>query len=173
MNLIARIKASVLGGFSLIPVALILVFFLAACGGASGEETAPSATEAMEEQPAASTEMPVVTDAPMTVESTEAPEVTVGEEGGLSFANDVLPIINSRCWQCHGGERTEKGLNLLSYPTLIAGSENGPVVIAGDADASKLVELISTQKMPKRGAKLTPSQVQVFIDWINQGALDN
>jgi len=27
--------------------------------------------------------------------------------------------------------------------------------------------------MPKRGPKLTPDQVQLVVDWINQGALDN
>ncbi len=55
----------------------------------------------------------------------------------------------------------------------MAGSDNGPVVIAGDASNSLLVELIANQKMPKRGAKLTPSQVQLITDWVNQGALDN
>ena len=55
----------------------------------------------------------------------------------------------------------------------MAGSKNGPVIAAGDADNSLLVELVSTQKMPKRGPKLTPDQVQVIIDWVNQGALNN
>jgi hypothetical protein len=91
----------------------------------------------------------------------------------VSFANDVLPIIQSRCINCHGGDRTEEGLVMLTYADIIAGSDNGPVVIPGDAEHSLLAELVSTQKMPKRGPKLTPPQVQVIIDWINQGALDN
>ncbi len=62
---------------------------------------------------------------------------------------------------------------MRNYTELMIGSENGPVVIPGDADGSKLVELVASQKMPKRGAKLTPSQVQLISDWINQGALDN
>jgi len=33
--------------------------------------------------------------------------------------------------------------------------------------------MVTTQKMPKRGPKLTPDQVQLITDWVNQGALDN
>jgi len=36
-----------------------------------------------------------------------------------------------------------------------------------------LVELVTTQKMPKRGPKLTPPQIQIITDWVNQGALNN
>lgn len=144
MNLLARKKSKIIGGLPLLPVVLALVFLLAACGGNGMEETAPPATK----------------------------EMSSGGDS-VSFANDVLPIINNRCAKCHGGDRIEKQLNLLSYSTLIAGSENGPVVVPGDADSSKLIELIATQKMPKRGAKLNTVQVQVFTDWVNQGALDN
>ena len=91
----------------------------------------------------------------------------------VSFASDVLPILESRCINCHGGDRIEEGLNLKTYSDLLAGSENGAVVIPNNADHSKLAELILNQKMPKRGPKLTPPQVQVIIDWINQGALNN
>ena len=91
----------------------------------------------------------------------------------MSFASDVLPIIESRCINCHGGQRTEKGLDMNSFDNLMAGSENGPVVTPGDAVHSKFVELVANQKMPKRGPKLTPPQVQLFMDWVNQGALNN
>jgi hypothetical protein len=55
----------------------------------------------------------------------------------------------------------------------MAGSENGLVIVPGDAENSLLVELVATQEMPKRGPKLTPPQVQIITDWVNQGALDN
>jgi mono/diheme cytochrome c family protein len=91
----------------------------------------------------------------------------------VSFTNDILPIIQSRCINCHGGDRTEKGLNLKTYNNILTGSENGAVVIPGDSDHSLLAELVANQKMPKRGPRLTPPQVQLIIDWINQGALNN
>jgi hypothetical protein len=36
-----------------------------------------------------------------------------------------------------------------------------------------LVTLAASGKMPKRGPKLTPIQIQVLTDWVNAGALDN
>jgi hypothetical protein len=62
---------------------------------------------------------------------------------------------------------------MKTYAELMHGSQNGLVIATGDANDSLLAELISNQKMPKRGPKLTPPQIQLIIDWINQGALDN
>jgi hypothetical protein len=60
-----------------------------------------------------------------------------------------------------------------SYANILAGSDNGPVIIPGDSEGSILVEMLVQNKMPKRGPKLTPPQVQLIIDWVNQGALNN
>ena len=127
-----------------------------------------------------STSLPISTDTAIpaptdTAQATEPPVATqpAVQDPTVSFANDVLPIIQSRCINCHGGDRTEEGLVMLTYADIMAGSDNGPVVFPGDAEHSLLGELVSTQEMPKRGPKLTPPQVQVIMDWINQGALDN
>ena len=82
---------------------------------------------------------------------------------------DIMPIIESRCVNCHGGNRTEEGLNLTTHANILSGSDNGPVVTPGDAVNSLLVEMVATQKMPKRGLKLTPPQIQLITDWVNQG----
>ena len=62
---------------------------------------------------------------------------------------------------------------MKSYADIMAGSDNGPVIVPGDADNSLMVELLLANKMPKRGPKLTPPQTQLIVDWVNQGALDN
>lgn len=91
----------------------------------------------------------------------------------VSYANDVQPILENRCGSCHLGEFTSKDLNMDTYENLMAGSQNGPVIIAGDAKDSLLVQKISSGEMPKRGPKLTPAQIQIIVDWINAGALNN
>jgi hypothetical protein len=91
----------------------------------------------------------------------------------ISFVNDVLPIFQSRCIVCHGGERRVFDLDLTSYSGLIAGTDRGPIIVPGDAANSLLVELVLAGLMPKRAPKLIPAQVQTLIEWINQGALDN
>ena len=160
-------------------LALLLVGLLSACGSqpateapASAPTEAPvSATEALAQPTAvpAATDTVAPTDA---VESSPTPE-TVPAGATVSFANDILPIFESRCLNCHGGEKTQEGLSVKTYADLMSGSENGPVVAAGDAENSLMAELVVSQKMPKRGPKLTPPQVQLIIDWINQGALNN
>jgi mono/diheme cytochrome c family protein len=161
-----------------IAIFVLIVGSLTACGSQATSTPASSPTEAVAPATEAATEPPLSTDtaAPTdTAEATEAPAATEPAAQGatVSFANDVLPIIESRCINCHGGDRIEKDLNLKTYGDMMQGSENGPVVTAGNAADSKLVELITTQKMPKRGPKLTPPQVELITDWVNQGALDN
>jgi len=158
-------------------VRLIIAFFimglLSACGAQATQTSVPTS------QPAAAAILPTetLTLIPVSTNTAELTEVPATEPAAhataVSFANDVFPILQSRCINCHGGNRTEEGLSLKTYAEIMKGSQNGLVVTAGDADNSLLAELISKQKMPKRGPKLTPPQIQLIIDWINQGALDN
>jgi len=165
---------------------LLLIGLLSACGTqATNTSPASEPTEAVAPlrvsstaptQIVANTSAPTDTAVPAStpVPPTEAPLTQASNQGAaVSFANDILPLLNNRCANCHGGNRTEEGLNLLSYTALISGSKNGAVVTPGDADSSLLVEMLVNQEMPKRGPKLTPTQIQPIIDWINQGALDN
>lgn len=91
----------------------------------------------------------------------------------VSFTNDVLPIFMTHCSECHGDDNPEEGLELTSYKKLMNGSLNGGVIARGDPDASYLVEMITTGKMPKRRDPLVQSDIDAIIAWIEQGALDN
>lgn len=91
----------------------------------------------------------------------------------VSYANDVRPILESRCATCHMGEFVSEGLDLDTYESLLAGSQNGPVIVPGDAKDSLLIEKVTEGKMPKKGPRLTPNQIQIITDWINSGALNN
>lgn len=158
-------------------VLLLLVGLLSACAGPATQAPAFQPTEApATESPATvppATQPPAATDtsAPPAAES---PTVGAAEGGAtVSFATTILPLLESRCINCHGGERTQEGLSLKTHADIMAGSENGPVVTPGDAQNSLLAELVSSGKMPKRGPKLTPDQVQLIVEWINQGAQNN
>ena len=161
---------------------VLIVGSLTACGSPSANTPASAPTEesAPVTQPPtdapAPTDTPAPTEAPVTeaVATEPAAATQPAVEGAtVSFANDVLPLIQSRCVNCHGGDRTEEGLNLTSHAAILAGSEHGAVIVPGDAANSLLVELVASQEMPKRGPKLTPPQVQILTDWVNQGAPDN
>ena len=156
---------------------VLIVGLLSACGAQATNTPASAPTEAVAPATEAPTEVPPSTDTAAPTEpaaATEAPATQPAAEGAtVSFATDILPLFESRCIGCHGGDRTQEGLDLKTHASLMAGSDNGPVVTPGDAANSLLVELVATQKMPKRGPKLTPPQVQLITDWVNQGALDN
>jgi mono/diheme cytochrome c family protein len=149
---------------------LLTVVLLTACGG----QAAPATTEAAPIQAAVQPTEVVSTEPASTVAPTDA---AVTEQpaapASVSFANDIKPILENRCIQCHGGNQTQKGLDMKTYESLMAGSENGTVVTAGDAGKSSLVDQLLKGKMPKRGPKLTPDQVQLISDWINAGAQNN
>ena len=93
---------------------------------------------------------------------------------GVSFQNDVLPILTQRCALsgCHvaGGPR---GIDLRSYESVLEGGQRGAIVVAGDAAGSEIVNQIATGNMPPGGPPLEDAQVQLITDWINDGAENN
>lgn len=94
-------------------------------------------------------------------------------QANISYSKDIYPILESRCGKCHMGSFTSENLNMETYDSLMVGSQNGVVIIAGNAKESLLARKILKGEMPKRGPKLTPAQVQIIIDWINAGAPNN
>jgi hypothetical protein len=171
----------------------LLVVFLSLTGG----DEAPQPTEVVAAP--ATTQVPPSTEQPSTATHTvpaptEAPEATSGPTvlptetgalpsptdtpappgaGGTSFSGDVLPVLTSRCDRCHGGNRIEAGLDLLSYAGVMAGSEDGPVVIPGDSANSSLVQVIISGEMPRRAPRLPDSEIETVANWVDEGALDN
>jgi mono/diheme cytochrome c family protein len=108
--------------------------------------------------------------------ATPAPAV---ESAGVSFAADVMPLLERRCIKCHGGEkpegglRIEEGLDMRTLEGLLAGSINGPVIEPGNAQVSYLVEQITKGEMPKKEPRLLPREIRLITEWINAGAPDN
>ena len=133
---------------SSLTILLMLSLLLAACGGSSSPAQPTNL-------PAADTPVPAV----------DTPAAT----GEVSFAADVLPILESRCIACHGSGRVSGGVDLTTYANLTASG----VVTPGDSASSSLAQTVLSGDMPRSGPKLTASQTQLIVDWINQGGLDN
>lgn len=91
-----------------------------------------------------------------------------------SFNADILPILTNQCAfaGCHvaGGP---DGIDLRTYQVLKAGGEDDAIVIVDDARDSELVEQIIEGEMPPNGPPLPAAQIQLIIDWINEGAKNN
>ncbi len=92
-----------------------------------------------------------------------------------SFSADISPVLTNRCAipGCHvaGGPH---GVDLRTYDTLNAGSDDGAIVMAGNARESEIVKQIVQGRMPPDPAEpLDAAQTQRIIDWINEGAENN
>ena len=154
---------------------LIYIAVLSACGSQTTQTPPQLAT--LTQAPVQPTQPPAPTNTSIPTNiipsiSTTAP-VTNASIASVSFANDVLPIFNNSCTECHGIRQIKVGLNLTTYDSLMAGSFNGSVVTPGNAADSFLVKQIVEGEMPKRGPKLTAEQIQKITDWVNAGALNN
>jgi len=100
----------------------------------------------------------------------------------VSFAEDVAPILQSRCVSCHqtGGEGLEKsGLDLTSYDGLMKGTKFGPIVVPGDTQTSNLIVLLdgradkSIQMPHGTKKKLSTCDRDTIRTWIHEGAKNN
>lgn len=101
----------------------------------------------------------------------------------VSYRNDVVPIIESRCIMCHvspdGTGFKATGLEMDSYESLMQGTVYGPVVIAGDSRRSILNMLVEgragkLQRMPhNEDEALSSEQIETLKNWVNEGAENN
>jgi mono/diheme cytochrome c family protein len=147
---------------------------------ATSPAASPTAAVAASNTPAPSTSTPAVATG-TSVPATNTPAAarltptatTLPQAGAVSFSKNVLPIFESICVKCHGGEDTNASLVLKSYADVMQGSENGPVIEPGKSADSLLIQLITEGKMPKKGPKLLPAQIRIITQWVDAGAPDN
>ena len=116
--------------------------------------------------------------APPAAESSHETLLPAPYQAEVSFKDDVAPIFDEFCIECHGSEAEadviiEAGLRLTSYENLMKGSEFGSVVEPGDADGSMLMVLIEDGDMPEDGDPLTKEQIETIRTWIAEGAKNN
>lgn len=105
-----------------------------------------------------------------------------GGEPAVSFSQDVQPIINQHCVQCHkadGVGQITSGFDLTTYENVMKGTDAGPMVIAGDVEGSNLLVLMEGRadpsiSMPHGENEPVPKKdIQTLKTWIAQGAKNN
>ena len=84
----------------------------------------------------------------------------------------LLPLLQARCLECHGGrEEIKGGLLITGRDTLLRGGDSGPSIVPGRPDESLLVEAIRYEslEMPPR-SKMPEAEINIFVEWIQMGA---
>lgn len=101
---------------------------------------------------------------------------TMSAEARAFFEKEVRPLLIKRCFECHGGSKTEGGLSLASAEGWKLGGDSGPAIVPGKPDESLLIEAINygSLEMPpaERGGKLAAREIAILTKWVEMGAPD-
>jgi hypothetical protein len=94
----------------------------------------------------------------------------------VAFARDIRPLLEARCWKCHGDTKHESGLSLHRREAALAGGDSGKEFEPGKSAESRLIRYVSgfdsDTVMPPdgEGERLSAEQVGLLRAWIDQGA---
>ncbi len=94
----------------------------------------------------------------------------------VDFKRDIAPILEERCWFCHGEDTQESNLRLDLRPRMLKGGGSGlSAVVPGKPENSYLIELINhadaEMRMPPDEDKLPAEEIALLKNWIKQGAI--
>ena len=97
------------------------------------------------------------------------------------FKQDVLPILDAHCGQCHTPGQIGYqaiGLDLTNYHGVMSGSRQGKAVIPSQPQMSPLVKVLNFNQdkyphMPANQHELDKQDVNTISAWIAAGAKDN
>jgi hypothetical protein len=106
--------------------------------------------------------------------------VVVGSAGIVSadqtvdYLRQVKPVLQARCYACHGVLKQEGGVRLDTAALAVKGGSSGAIVRPGDAGGSSLLQRISSvdesERMPPEGEPLKPDEIAAIKTWIAEGA---
>src|SRR5690606_11891218 len=89
------------------------------------------------------------------------------------FETRVRPVLAERCVSCHGSKTQKSELRLDHGSFVRRGGARGPVVVPGDAAASRLVAAVRYEdvdlQMPPKG-RLADAEIAALEQWIELGA---
>ncbi|MEZ5361899.1 MAG: DUF1553 domain-containing protein [Bryobacterales bacterium] len=96
-------------------------------------------------------------------------------ENAPVFEKDVLPILSTYCFTCHGKSSPELGVDLRTATSVLRGGFNGPVVEKGAPDKSRLYLKVSGHEMPPPAfnSVVPDADIAVIRRWIETGAQSN
>ncbi len=97
-------------------------------------------------------------------------------EATTVYAAAIAPILDEKCATCHNERKSKGELVMTSLEKLLAGGENGPVWVAGNAEESHLIQRVNLpleheEHMPPEGKpQLEAQEIGLLQEWIQSGA---
>ncbi|HXG47777.1 MAG TPA: PSD1 and planctomycete cytochrome C domain-containing protein, partial [Methylomirabilota bacterium] len=93
----------------------------------------------------------------------------------VDFQRDVQPLLERRCLECHDARKNKGSLRLDRRSAALQGGDSGqPAIVPGQSAASLLIHRVSRvdsdERMPPKGERLSPTEINLLKRWIDQGA---
>ena len=94
----------------------------------------------------------------------------------VNFEDDILPLFEDYCIDCHGPDKQKSGFRVDRRVHLLKGGDSGlPAVIPMNPGKSYMIEVIKSDDpeigMPPKGGKLFDDEVELLEQWIAEGAV--
>jgi uncharacterized membrane protein len=92
------------------------------------------------------------------------------------YSDVVTPILQTRCYSCHGVNKQKGKLRMDDAAMLLKGGKDGKVIEPGNAEGSELIKRLllpvdnEDHMPPKEKPQPSESQVVLLKWWISQGA---
>jgi hypothetical protein len=88
------------------------------------------------------------------------------------FENTIRPLLVTRCYECHSGDKSEGGLRLDVADAISKGGDSGPPAVAGKPAESLLVSAIRYEELEMPPDQPLAASEQAAIEkWIAAGAI--
>ena len=84
----------------------------------------------------------------------------------MSYANNIVPILNDYCLSCHSASANQGGVNMEGYNQVKPYVTNEKLIKSIRHDSG-------VSQMPKNADKLDSCTIAKVAAWIDQGALNN
>ncbi len=97
-------------------------------------------------------------------------------DSALVFEQVVLPVLKSKCSNCHNPAKRKGGLVVLTKEDLLKGGKNGPAILPGKPDSSLMLTSVhlpleEKKHMPPKGKpQLSDTEMELLDWWLRAGA---
>jgi uncharacterized membrane protein len=97
----------------------------------------------------------------------------------LVFDDVIRPVLEKKCFSCHGGSISKGGLSMQTWGGVMKGGKTGPLFVPGFPDASLLIQRIhlpveeKKHMPPVSKPPLTAEESDLLSAWIRAGAPDD
>jgi len=89
------------------------------------------------------------------------------------FSSDIAPILQKNCLACHSTAAKMGGFVMESYDLLMKGGKDGPAIVPGKSEQSRLIQMLEGKVQPRMPFGVDPlpaSDIAVLKVWIDAGA---